>query len=1135
MRNIKLDPLIQDHEPKIKRLYIGLFYQYFKREKTYLRAKSLVNLMNKVPKFENLSNFEKFVHEKGLDKFTGKTLQELADFSGHQLVFYAGASRSTNVTVEVCKIVPEVVTKETYFLVPALYRSRITPNFLIDKLPNLSLIQNQTALRKLVDENNPKLKFVDWIVDKSGQSIEKIQKLLNDNFDGQIFFHQERKFFNIFGFGYQISYQNPNDDRVRNQDRRMIIPKTSHCRDFLNLEFIGEWPNRKFISTDDVFRLNQSVKIYSCPNFWCRYRPSLNKTNVTDHIKNCTQGTKIHYKQVKMTEDNRIKDYLVKHGFLDADYHNLHFALYDLESFASKDNARKVSEKSRILSEQKVVTAAFSSTFGPDKCIKRKSFSELDHDTFFKSISDHFISMASEYRKTIPEKILSGIASIQSILSFDKKKSQTNIEAGVDVESRLNVHDKSMLTRGLNYLRRVTGLKIYGYNSENYDMPLLLPGLLKVLDLDSKNIKVVKRGTGLMKVAFDIDGLEICLVDARNYFAGGSLEQVANRFGATVSKGIFPYEHFETISSAESETKWPKYECFKSSLLKRSMRNIDEKFRSAFEIAKNELSMTADMFLDQMSIPRSAFTLEPDPYTLPENIQYEKSGLAFVLDPVRYIQNMVSFEELIELGVIANMYDYLGHYNILDTVVLKETLKSYVKLFIDNLSVNPLDFYTLPGMAERIMWAKFDDTIGSPFSLNNQELNELLHEQNKGGCVIVAHRHVELNVPIENRIYSESVYCTPDGNTAKEVNSQDMNNLYGKGVSMKQPVGRGIEYRKENSYFLWKPLHSSDNYSIEALDWLNYQQSKFLKSDGSRHVIRHAMNHGEMTLFDESPNEPFRSKIYKPDGYLKIGDQEFIFEYDGCAFHVCPHNCITSRRARQGGRKLRAVDARNAFYESRGQLITITSCEWNRVRHSLEPYKNYTSIFFNRKRILENEIFEKIKSGEFFGLVMCDVKSSDSAKEKFSKLNFPPVFCHLPIREDMVHPEYLTILKERKTQFPLDRVLTLTYQAKQILLTSETAKFYMEVGVELSNISRAYEYEQANPLAHFVKEVTDQRKAATRSGNKALQDVFKLVMNSSYGNGFIDKLLLKFEYAQMNLRKSYGNETGPSPQRPLRK
>ena len=260
------------------------------------------------------------------------------------------------------------------------------------------------------------------------------------------------------------------------------------------------------------------------------------------------------------------------------------------------------------------------------------------------------------------------------------------------------------------------------------------------------------------------------------------------------------------------------------------------------------------------------------------------------------------------------------------------------------------------------------------------------------------------------------------------------------------------------------------------------------------------MNHGETVLFDESSEDKLRSKMYKPDGYLKIDDKEYFFEYDGCHFHECPHNCPTYLRAKHDSQfEPRSVTERNAFYESRGQLFTITSCEWNRIRSTVGPFKNYTSIFFNRKNIRENEIFEKIKSGDFFGLVLCDVRSPEAVKEKFSKINFPPVFCHLPIEETMIHADYLQILKDRKTQFPLDRVLTLTYEAKNLLLTTETAKFYMELGLELSNITKAYEYEKAYPLAHFVKEVTEQRKAATRSGNKALQDVFKLVMNSSYG------------------------------------
>ena len=1100
MRNLKLDPLLKDDEPKIKRLYIGLFYQYYRKKKSYLRPKSLIKLMNKVPKGKNLSNYDQFIFDKNLDYFMGSTLQDLANFTGNKLVFYAGASRSSNVTVKVCTVEPDCATREIHFLVPALYRSRINSNFLINKLPNLTLVQNQVALRNLVGENNPQLSLTEWIADKSGKTLEEVENLFEANFGDRIDFQNERKFVRIFGFGFQISYQNVHDERDSNQHRRIIIPKTSYANEYLNLEFIGKWPNRTFICKSDIFRLTSSVQVYSCPNPGCKFKPTHNSHNVQKHMLSCTTTTKINYRQEKMTADNDIREYLIKHNFLEKEYQNIHFATYDLESFASKENSRVISDKSKVLSEQKIVTAAFSSTFGSDKCIKRNSLSQSDHDLFHEAIASHLETLANEYRKTIPEKILNGISSIQSILSADRKKSDTNNEHGVQIESRLNVYNRAMLTRGLYYLKKITTLKIYGYNSENYDMPLLLPGLLSALDLDSKGIQVVKRGTGLMKAAFDIDCKLICFLDGMNYFAGGSLEQVAKKFGATVSKGIFPYEHFETISAARLATQWPKYEFFRSSLLKRNIKNIHERMHLAFDMAKTDLSMTVDQFLNQMSIPSSVYSLSPDPYSMPDQIDYESTNLSFVIDPVTYIENMVSFNELLELGVIGNMYDYLGHYNILDCIVLKETLQSYVNLFIQNLSVNPLDFYTLPGMAERIMWSKFDDTVGSPFSLNDKEFNELIHEQNKGGSVIVAHRHVEVNVPIEKRQYHESVYTTPNGQTITDVESHDMNNLYGKGVAMKMPVGRGIEYRLENGKLVWKPLHSGDRYSREALSWLNYMQSKFLKEDGSRHVIRHAMNHGETVLFDESSGDKLRSKMFKPDGYLKIEDEEYFFEYDGCHFHECPHNCPTYLRAKHDSQfEPRSVTERNEFYESRGQLLTITSCEWNRIRSTVGPFKNYTSVFFNRKNVRENEIFEKIKSGDFFGLVLCDVRSPEAVKEKFSKFNFPPVFCHLPVEESMIHPDYLTILKDRKTQFPLDRVLTLTYEAKNLLLTTETAKFYMELGLELSNITKAYEYEEAYPLAHFVKEVTEQRKAATRSGNKALQDVFKLVMNSSYG------------------------------------
>ena len=73
------------------------------------------------------------------------------------------------------------------------------------------------------------------------------------------------------------------------------------------------------------------------------------------------------------------------------------------------------------------------------------------------------------------------------------------------------------------------------------------------------------------------------------------------------------------------------------------------------------------------------------------------------------------------------------------------------------------------------------------------------------------------------------------------------------------------------------------------------------------------------------------------------------------------------------------------------------------------------------------------------------------------------------------------------------------FHGKELLLTTEFIKFYLKIGIKVSNISLAIEYEQDRALADFVNHVTNERKKATEANNNALQNVFKLVMNSSYG------------------------------------
>ena len=313
---------------------------------------------------------------------------------------------------------------------------------------------------------------------------------------------------------------------------------------------------------------------------------------------------------------------------------------------------------------------------------------------------------------------------------------------------------------------------------------------------------------------------------------------------------------------------------------------------------------------------------------------------------------------------------------------------------------------------------------------------------------------------------------------------------------MPMPVGPGILYEKIGRYFKWDPLMNckKHKFSYEAIEWLNKMEFDLRNPDGSRNVIHHAMNKGEREFkFHQTEDDgTLKVRVFRPDGYAFINNTHHIFEYDGCYNHQCIHNCSTSRKSRRN--KSRDDTLRNNFYQSFAILHTMQSCEWRRNRGKYKFPIN-TSAFFNQKRITEEQILCKVKKGKFFGLVKLDLKSPQTVIDKFMKLGFPLIFRHLHITPDMVHPVYKQKMAEQGRKFDQNAVLSQTFHADQILITTEMAIFYHKQGVELSNLTMALEYEKDRPLAKFVNQVTDERKKATRMKNKPLQNIFKLVMN----------------------------------------
>ena len=316
-------------------------------------------------------------------------------------------------------------------------------------------------------------------------------------------------------------------------------------------------------------------------------------------------------------------------------------------------------------------------------------------------------------------------------------------------------------------------------------------------------------------------------------------------------------------------------------------------------------------------------------------------------------------------------------------------------------------------------------------------------------------------------------------------------------MRMAMPVGPGILYEKSGQYFTWTPLMDSaqNKFSHDAVHWLNYMEYELRNADGTRNVIHHAMNSGERNFKDVqrcTVSNQTIIKVFRPDGYALIDGTHHFFEYDGCFDHKCVYNCLTSRRSTRN--KNRDDSRRNEFFREMGILHTITSCRWQKERKHLN-FPIHTSVFFNQKRITEAQILEKVKAKQFFGLVKLDLKSPQNVIDKFMKVKFPPIICHLNIDPEMIHTEYKQKMTNQGRQFDNLSSLTQTFHANQVMITTETAVFYHELGIELSNLTMAVEFEKDYPFADFVNQITEERKKATRMQNKPLQDIFKLVMN----------------------------------------
>ena len=144
----------------------------------------------------------------------------------------------------------------------------------------------------------------------------------------------------------------------------------------------------------------------------------------------------------------------------------------------------------------------------------------------------------------------------------------------------------------------------------------------------------------------------------------------------------------------------------------------------------------------------------------------------------------------------------------------------------------------------------------------------------------------------------------------------------------------------------------------------------------------------------------------------------------------------------------------------------------------------------------KNTLLKAIENEEVFGYIRCDVTSPEAMIEKHLKNGFlfPPIISRKVIGDDMLSP----FMKEMNAKRPKKPTLSpvQTYHGNDLFLFTPMVKLYMDLGMEISNVSEVVQYQPGKCFLPFANRVVQLRSEATRDGDDAKQLTAKLFGNS---------------------------------------
>ena len=266
-----------------------------------------------------------------------------------------------------------------------------------------------------------------------------------------------------------------------------------------------------------------------------------------------------------------------------------------------------------------------------------------------------------------------------------------------------------------------------------------------------------------------------------------------------------------------------------------------------------------------------------------------------------------------------------------------------------------------------------------------------------------------------------------------------------------------------------------------------------INSDGSRSIIDTKYHRGEVSIW----NSRTRKESWPVDGHAKTDHGTKVYEFQGKRWHAgCHENCTKCEPNVQNSQWIaKKEDILRQGYK----LEVIWECQFDELLPTIQAVSTPTIPDILQKTQSEESLLDGIKNGKYYGFIVCTVSSPPDVINKMS--DFPPVIKRLNVEDKHLTDTTRQQIKLEKPNLKKFERETLVqcFNAKDHLLMTNLARYYMESGLIISNIETFIQYIPKKSLAPFVNLVTTMRIDAEKNNLPTKGNTAKMFGNGAYG------------------------------------